>query len=188
MKKQLFVTSLALSAVIGLSACGSDSNSSNSHDMHDDMKDSHSGMMHSSDGKIPAGLKQAENPKFKDGANVVLSSDHMKGMDGAEATVVDSFDTTVYAVSFTPTNGGKKVSNHKWVIQEELNPVPKSPLKAGDKVTLAADHMKGMDRAKATIDQADETTVYMVDFKPTTGGKTIKNHKWVTEDELQAKN
>ena len=188
MKKQLFVTSLALSAVLGLGACGSDSNSSNSHDMHDDKKDSHAGMMHSSDGKIPAGLKQAENPKFKDGANVLLSSDHMKGMDGAKATVVDSFDTTVYAVSFTPTNGGKKVSNHKWVIQEELNPVPASPLKAGDEVTLAADHMKGMDGAKATIDQADQTTVYMVDFKPTTGGKTIKNHKWVTEDELQANN
>lgn len=74
------------------------------------------------------------------------------------------------------------------MIQEELSPVPDSPLKAGGKVTLAADHMKGMDGAKATIDQADETTVYMVDFKPTTGGKTIKNHKWVTEDELQAKN
>lgn len=189
MKKQLFVTTLALTAVLGLGACGTDSDSSGSHDMHDaDKSSSHDGMMHSSDGKVPEGIKQAENPKFEDNSKVILASDHMQGMDGAKGTVVDSFDTTVYAVSYTPTTGGKKVTNHKWVIQEELNPVPASTLSKGDDVTLAADHMKGMDGAEATIDSAEQTTVYMVDFKPTTGGKTVKNHKWVTEDELQADN
>ena len=187
MKKQLLVTTLALTTVLGLGACGTNSNSS-SNDMHDDMNASHDGMMHSGDGKIPDGLKQAKDPKFKDNAKVILSSDHMQGMDGANATVVDAFDTTVYEVSYTPTTGGKTVNNHKWVIQEELDPVPTSSLKKGDDVTLAADHMKGMDGADATIDRAEQTTVYMVDFKPTTGGKTVNNHKWVTEDELQADN
>ncbi|MCT4781143.1 DUF1541 domain-containing protein [Exiguobacterium antarcticum] len=45
-----------------------------------------------------------------------------------------------------------------------------------------------MDGADATIDRTEQTTVYRVDFKPTTGGKTVKHHKWVTEDDLQADN
>ncbi len=44
--------------------------------------------------------------------------------------------------------------------------------------------MDGMKGATATIDSAEKTTVYMVDFVPTTGGEEIKNHKWVTESEL----
>ncbi|MEH7471494.1 YdhK family protein, partial [Priestia megaterium] len=44
--------------------------------------------------------------------------------------------------------------------------------------------MKG---AKATIDSAEKTTVYRVDYKPTTGGEKVKNHKWVTESELSTK-
>ncbi len=47
--------------------------------------------------------------------------------------------------------------------------------------------MKGMKGAKATIDSAEKTTVYMVDYTPTTGGKKVKNHKWVTESALSAK-
>ncbi len=46
--------------------------------------------------------------------------------------------------------------------------------------------MKGMDGAKAIIDSAEPTTVYMVDYTPTTGGEPVKNHKWVTESELSA--
>jgi hypothetical protein len=41
--------------------------------------------------------------------------------------------------------------------------------------------MKG---ATAEIDSAEKTTVYMVDFTPTTGGEEVKNHQWVTESEL----
>ena len=49
-----------------------------------------------------------------------MKTDHMQGMNGAEATIVGSYSTTVYAVTYTPTTGGGKVSNHKWVIHEEL--------------------------------------------------------------------
>lgn len=47
-----------------------------------------------------------------------------------------------------------------------------------------ANHMKGMEGAKGTIDAAEDTTVYMIDYMPTNDGEEVKNHKWVTESEL----
>ena len=41
-----------------------------------------------------------------------------------------------------------------------------------------------MQDATATIESAEDTTVYMVDFEPTTGEEMVRNHKWVTEAEL----
>lgn len=58
------------------------------------------------------------------------------------------------------------------------------PLELGDEVTLNVDQMEGMDGATAMIDSAEQTTVYVLDFTPTTGGEEIINHKWVTEEEL----
>lgn len=51
-------------------------------------------------------------------------------------------------------------------------------------MTLEADHMEGMKGATAEIVSSEQTTVYMIDYKPTTGGEEVKNHKWVTENEL----
>jgi hypothetical protein len=111
----------------------------------------------------------------------------MEGMKGAEATIVGAYHTTVYTISYTPTTGGKRVENHKWVIHEELQDAGEEPLKPGTEVTVNADHMEGMDGVTAEIDSAEETTVYMVDFTPITGGEEVKNHKWVIESELSAK-
>lgn len=44
--------------------------------------------------------------------------------------------------------------------------------------------MNGMKGAKAEIDSVEKSTVYMVDYTPTTGGEVVENHKWVTESEL----
>lgn len=96
-------------------------------------------------------------------------------------------DTTAYVVDYTPTTGGEKVTNHKWVIQEEIKDADDKNIKPGTEVTLEADHMKGTKGAKATIDSAEKTTVYMVDYTPTTGGEKVTNHKWVTASELSAK-
>jgi len=41
--------------------------------------------------------------------------------------------------------------------------------------------------AAGTIDSAEKTTVYMIDYTPTTGGEKVTNHQWVTESELSAK-
>ncbi|GAA1376228.1 YdhK family protein [Peribacillus frigoritolerans] len=144
-------------------------------------------MNHSSSGEVPKGLKEAMNPKFKVGSKAIINSDHMEGMEGAEATIVSAFDTTIYTISYTPTTGREKVINHKWIIHEEIQDTTDKPYKPGDEVIVEADHMRGMKDAKAVIDSVQQTTVYMVDYTSTTGGEQVKNHKWVTESELSAK-
>jgi hypothetical protein len=47
--------------------------------------------------------------------------------------------------------------------------------------------MEGMKGAEAEIVSSEKTVVYMVDYTPASGEKEVKNHKWVTEDELSAK-
>lgn len=147
--------------------------------------DSHA--MHSSSGEVPEDLQEAENPTFPVGSEVMMHADHMPGMDGVEATVSGAFDTVAYSVTYTPTDGGEPVEDHKWVVHEELENPDEAPLDPGSEVTLNADHMPGMEGATATIDSAVETTVYMVDFVPTDSDEVVKNHKWVTEDELSEK-
>lgn len=180
---------LSLAAVLSLSACSGDKNQEETQDMsnHDTEEANkamdHSAMNHSSDGALPTGIKEATNPTFPVGSKAMIQTDHMEGMSGAEATIVGAFDTIAYIVSYTPTNGGHPVRNHKWVIHEELEGGSKEPLEPGDKATINAEHMEEMQGAEATIDSAIETTVYMVDYTSSKGEK-VKNHKWVTENEL----
>ncbi|MCA1042074.1 YdhK family protein [Bacillus infantis] len=189
MKKKL-IGVLSLAAVIGLSGCGNDSSTENHNNKAEEGQSDHSehsGMNHSNSGEVPKGLKEADDPTYPVGSKVILEAGHMEGMEGAEAEISGAYDTTVYAVSYTPTTGGEKVENHKWIIQEDIKDAGDSPYKAGDEVTLNVKHMEGMEGAKAVIDSAETTTVYMVDFTPTTGGEKVKNHQWVTGDELSAK-
>ncbi|MWV45196.1 DUF1541 domain-containing protein [Paenibacillus sp. HJL G12] len=189
MRKQWALIGAA--AMIALSGCGNDAkNDAPSQDASstmDNMSMNNDEMNHSGSGEMPQGLKKAANPAFKVGTEAMMSADHMPGMKGAKATIVGAYDTIAYAVNYTPTTGGDPVKNHKWVIQEELKDAGDKPLDKGTKVILEADHMKGMKGAEATIESAEPTTVYMVDYTPTTGGDPVKNHKWVTESELSAK-
>ncbi|WP_394185655.1 YdhK family protein [Metabacillus halosaccharovorans] len=189
MKKINLIMLTSLLAIL-LAACTS--NTEETSDNHEDMnanteessKMDHSEMNHSGSGEVPEGLKEAENPTYKVGSQAILETDHMEGMKGAEATIAGAYDTEVYAVSYTPTTGGDIVENHKWVIHEEIEGAGNTPFKPGEEVVLNADHMEGMNGAEAVIDSVEETTVYMVDYTPTTGGEEVKNHKWVTESEL----
>lgn len=144
------------------------------------------GMMHDDSGEIPEGLQEAENPTYPVGDVVTIQTNHMAGMEGATGTIVGAFDTVAYEVTYEPTNGDSIVENHKWVLKEEIPEArnQEEPLSEGTEVTLEASHMEGMEGATATIDSAEETTVYMLDYQPTDGGEMVKNHKWVTEDEL----
>lgn len=144
----------------------------------------HASMDHSSSGEVPENLAKEDNPTYPLGSEAIMSAKHMKGMDGAVATIEGAYHTTVYAVTYKPTTGGEKVENHKWVIHEELENAEEAPYAEGDEVVLEADHMNGMDGANATIDSAQNTTVYMVSYKDTETKKVVKNHKWVTEGEL----
>ncbi|WP_018296517.1 YdhK family protein [Corynebacterium lubricantis] len=199
MKRTSSAIAVALSASLVLSACG---NSSQSTDASSEApsstttstsaaEDAHSGhgmegmedMEHPADGgPAPEGIAEATSPTYPVGTQVVLHTDHMAGMDGAPATIVGAFDTTTYSVSYTPTDGGAPITDHKWVVHEELVDPGQAPLADGTEVTLDADHMAGMMGAKATIDSSTQETVYMVDY--TADGMTMKNHKWVTESEI----
>lgn len=186
MKKQWLVIGAAL--ILTLSGCGNSSqqegtSSGSTSSSHADMAE----MNHSGSSEVPKGLKEAQNPTFKVGSQAVVQADHMPGMKGATATISGAYDTIAYAVTYTPTTGGDKVPNHKWVVHEELKDPQGEAYKPGDEVVLEADHMPGMMGAKATIDSAEKTTVYMIDYTPTTGGSKVTNHKWVTESELTAK-
>lgn len=144
-------------------------------------------MVHDESGEIPTGLKEAENPTYEIGETVELQTDHMEGMKGAEATIVGAFDTVAYEVSYDPTNGDPRENNHKWVIHEEIQEADMDAIDSGEEVILNANHMEGMEGATATIDSAEETTVYMIDYEPTDGGEMVKNHKWVTDSEMTKK-
>ncbi|MGM0852818.1 MAG: YdhK family protein [Bacillota bacterium] len=188
-KKQILLLVTALLLLLG--ACSNNEGGTGNHEGGNDQEMKvdmdgmdHGDMNHSSSGEIPEGLKEAANPTYSVGSKATLKDDHMEGMKGAEATIAGAYDTFVYTVTYTPTTGGKKVEDHKWVIHEEIEDHGEEPYTSGDEVVLNADHMKGMEGATATIDSVEETTVYMVDFTPVTGGEEVKNHKWVTESEL----
>ena len=138
----------------------------------------------SGSGEVPEGLKSAESPTYEVGSQAYIQADHMEGMQGAKAKIVGAYDTTVYAISYTPKTGGEKVVDHKWVIHEELQDAGEAPLELGTEVTVNAAHMEDMDGVTAEISSAEETTVYMVDYTPMTGGEEVKNHKWLIESEL----
>nr|WP_144510842.1 YdhK family protein [Bacillus sp. FJAT-22090] len=194
MMRKIIIGFISFATAFTLSACNSskkeisteeESNVNVNTEENVDMP--HSDMNHTNTGEVPKGLGEAKNPTFEVGSKVILKTGHMEGMQGAEATVVGAYDTTAYVISYTPTHGGEKVDNHKWVIQEEIKDAGEKVLAPGTKVTIEADHMTGMKGATGEIDRAEQTTVYMIDYTPTTGGEVVKNHKWVTESELTPK-
>lgn len=185
----LLITALLLAACGGNSQSDTEKPEENQENMSEESA-SHSEenmQQHmSSTGEVPDDLEVAEDPTYEVGSNAIITASHMnmEAMSGAVATIVGAYDTTAYVVSYTPTNGGEAVENHKWVIHEELERPEKAPLEPGTEVILNADHMKGMNGAEAVIESAEETTVYMVDFTPS-GGNEVVNHKWVIESELE---
>ena len=145
--------------------------SESGHEGHSEM----GGHAHNPDGgPAPEGIQEASDPSFAVGDTVRLTADHMPGMEGAEATITGAYDTTAYAVTYTPTDGGEPVEDHKWVVHEELQDPGEAPLADGTEVVLEADHMAGMEGAEATIDSSTDETVYMVDL--TMDGLEMPNH------------
>jgi transcription antitermination factor NusG len=183
--KKMLVGIVSLLSAFTLTACAGGNEEANpKEETNESGGMDHSGMNHSSSGEVSEDLKEAENPTYEVGSKVIIKEGHMEGMEGAEATIVGAYNTTAYAISYSPTTGGERVENHKWVIHEELPDAGKEPFNPGDEVTINAAHMEGMDGVTAEIAKAEETTVYMIDFTPTTGGEEVRNHKWVTESEL----
>lgn len=134
-------------------------------------------------GPVPEGIAEASEPTYPVGTEVQLTADHMEGMEGATATISGAFDTYTYSVNYTPAGGGDPVTDHKWVVQEEIEDAGDELLADGTEVTLLAEHMEGMEGVKATIASSTDETVYMVDYE--TDGMKMTNHKWVVESEIQ---
>lgn len=171
---------ILLAAVFVLNACSNNETQTKDSQVANDTEP----MQHDESGKLPEDLEEANDPKFQPGSKVIIQADHMEGMQGAEATIVGAFDTYAYEITYTPTNGGKHVDHHRWVIQEELKEPGDHPLEAGIEATLEADHMEGMKGATAIVEKVEDTTVYMVDYTSKATGEEVKNHKWLTEEEL----
>lgn len=196
MKHTITLAALTVASALALSACGEANDANTTATTVTTTTDAttetvaapdnpgHGGHDHPADGGAPpAGIEEAEDPTYPVGTEVILTADHMPGMDGATATISGAFDTTTYSVSYLPTTGGDPVTDHRWVIHEELVDPGQAPLPDGASVVLDAEHMSGMKGAEATIDYSTEETVYMVDL--TADGMTMTNHKWVTESEIQ---
>ncbi|MBT2690910.1 YdhK family protein [Bacillus sp. ISL-47] len=190
--KKLATGFVSLSVVLMLAACGGNGEEASPEETAENNTASeestnhsgdHTSMDHSGSGEVPEGLKVSENPKYEVGSKAIITHGHMEGMEGAEATIVGAYDTTVYTISYTPTTGGERVENHKWVVHQEIANAKEEPFAEGDEVKVNASHMEGMEGAAAEIDSAEEMTVYMVDFT-TTDGEEVTNHMWVTETEL----
>ncbi|MBT2291965.1 YdhK family protein [Paenibacillus albidus] len=189
MKKQW--TLLATAAMLALSGCGGNGNDGSNNAQGNtataaptEQGEASHHMNHSASSEKPEGMKDAVNPKFAIGSEAIMKTDHMPGMEGAVATIAGAYETTAYSISYTPATGGERVTDHKWIVQEEIKDAKASPYEPGAEITVTADHMPGMKGTFATIDSAEPTTVYMVDYTPTTGGDPVHNHKWVTESEL----
>ena len=173
-----------LSVAVVLSGCAADNADEDSPAGSSQEHGEHGGMDHPADGgPVPEGITEATDPTYPVGTEVTLTADHMEGMDGVTATIVGAYDTYTYSVDYTPTTGGDPITDHRWVVQEELADAGDERLADGTEVTLAAAHMDGMDGATATIASSTEETVYVVDYEA--GGMTMTNHKWVVESEIQ---
>lgn len=182
------VLALTAASLLALTACGSNDSTAKSEAealvssaaaAHADHAN------HPADGgPAPAGIAEATDPTYPVGTEVVLAADHMSGMDGATATVVGAYQTYTYSVNYTPTDGSDPVTDHKWVVQEELADAGSKRLADGTPVTIEAEHMTGMKGAEGNVESSTDETVYMVDF--TAAGMTMKNHKWVTESEIKS--
>ncbi len=195
MKKILLAAGLTLA--LPLAACGNDATNTTSTDApgtsatsttsspspeHAPTDPAHAqGHHHHADGgPAPEGIAPAANPTYPVGTAVRLTADHMPGMQGVEATVSGAYSTYAYAVTYAPTPEG---TEHRWVVQEEIEGAGDARLPDGAEVRLAANHMPGMEGASATVDFSTDETVYMVDYG--SGDQRVENHKWVVESEME---
>lgn len=129
MSKHRYILTINVAMMLALGACGqaSDQNKEvkdegqapqENVENHQESTDkeansSHDSMQHLISAEVPEGLKEAKEPKYEVGSQATVETDHMKGMDGAEATIVGAYDTIAYVVTYTPTNGGEPVNDHK---------------------------------------------------------------------------
>ena len=132
-------------------------------------------------------LTPTVDPMYPVGAQVVIETDHMVAMMGARGVVSGAFDTTLYAVDYTASDG-TEVKNHRWVVSEEIVGGADKTFEVGDTVTLGQGHMESLGGTglSAVIVQVVDGPAYMVDYDPTDGSARVVNHQWVAGFELKS--
>lgn len=176
---------LAAGIAIVAAGCSPDSESEQTSTATESVVSSQAEMAHQFEGSpAPETMVAAADPKFPLGGKVMMMGDHMTGMESTEATVVGAYDTTLYQVTYTPSTGGERVEDHKWVAYEEIE-ASKEPITEGDTVVLLADHMTGMEGQEAEITGIHKGIAYMVDYTDQETGSTVTNHKWLSEEEME---
>src|SRR5699024_12625839 len=96
MMKLKFLTFLLTAVAVVLAACGTDDGSPEGGGEMD-----HAEMDPSSSGEVPDDLAEAEEPEYPVESQAVISADHMKGMDGEDATDTGDMYTPSDRDSFT---------------------------------------------------------------------------------------
>jgi hypothetical protein len=190
MKRKWRIGAITLTAFLMLAACKDESGADLTHEesTQEETGESteHAQMNSSKTGDLPENLREAEDPKFPVGSNVLIGAEYTNGTEAVEGTVIGAYETAAYTVSYESSNDGENVENYKWVIHEEIEEAGADLFARGEKVVLNASHMPGMHGADAYIESVEATTVYMVDYVSANGEK-VKNHKWIIEEELSKK-
>lgn len=154
---------------------------------HGDAADGHGGMGSHAMTAVDD-FKAAVNPLYPVGTEVIIDTDHMPGMQGAKGVVSGAYDTMLYAVDYTDADG-TAITNHRWVVSEEIEGGEHGAFAVGDSGMLkGAGHMESLGGAglEAVIVQVAEGPAYMVDYDPTDGAERVVNHQWVAEFELRS--
>ena len=68
-------------------------------------------------------LKDIGEEPLQPGTEAVTTATHMEGMKGTTVEIDSAKPGTVYMINYQPTNGGETVTNHKWVTEDELEPL-----------------------------------------------------------------
>jgi hypothetical protein len=174
---------ILLLTLFSLAACSGEGNAVTEQEMAHEMEHMHH---FNGSAEVPKALakKAVENPTYPIGSKAISKATHMGGMmENVEVTIVAAYQTTAYETSFVLPNG-TKMENHRWIVHEEFVDPATEPLASGTEIKTTADHMEGMKDSIQTIDSSVETTVYIVDFV-TADGHEVKNHKWISEEELE---
>ncbi|MGG0656240.1 YdhK family protein [Rummeliibacillus pycnus] len=161
MKKNVLMVVLSFVAVLALSACGTTPTSKNEVNRNvnvapDDNLKTHDNTTYPNTTPAPTTPATPAVP-------APTTPDH--------TLTNDHTDMNQSTTGIVPT-GVKKAVN------------PKHPV--GSQVTINANHVEGMNGAKATIVGAYDTVAYAVTYTPSAGGAVVKNHKWVIQEEIRS--
>lgn len=99
MKRTVTLATLTLASAMALGACGGADEAGTTGAITDTATapadSGHDAHNHPADGgQPPAGITVEDNPTYQVGTEVILTADHMPGMQEATATISGAFDTT----------------------------------------------------------------------------------------------